>query len=166
MYKLIMSVIVFFVFFGCQDVVKPEKPENLISEDTMVSILTESYLINAARSFDFKTLRDKGIKLDSFIYKKFNVDSVQFAESNAYYTADLNRYNKIFVKVEEQLLQIQKRVDSLGKIAIKKRTEQRRKDSLEGKPLEEIVLPIKDSITKKGFLIESKETDVNQKSLK
>lgn len=161
-----MSVIVFFVFFGCQDVVKPEKPENLISEETMVSILTESYLINAARSFDFKTLRDKGIKLDSLIYKKFNVDSVQFAESNAYYTADLNRYNKIFVKVEEQLLQIQKRVDSLGKIAIKKRTEQRRKDSLEGKPLEEIVLPIKDSITKKGFLIESKETDVNQKSFK
>ena len=166
MFKYIVSFIVIFVFSGCQDVVKPEKPEDLIAEDTMVSILTESYLINAARSFDFKTLRDKGIKLDSFIYKKFNVDSVQFAESNAYYTADLNRYNKIFVRVEEQLLQIQKRVDSLGKIAIKQRVEQRRKDSLDGKILEEIVVPVKDSILKKGLLIEPQEAGVNQKSLK
>ena len=84
--------------WGCQDVKRPEKPKNLIPEDKMVDILTETYLINAARSFDKLTILHNKIKLDSFVYRKFEIDSLQFAASNAFYTSDLNTYNALFLK--------------------------------------------------------------------
>lgn len=100
---------------GCQDVEKPEKPENLIPKEKMVSILTETYLGNAAASINNRTMREKGIELDSFVYAKYGIDSVQFAKSNAYYTTDLDAYADIFQQVETRLLEVQKVTDSLEK---------------------------------------------------
>ena len=100
-------------FFGCQNVDHPEKPENLIPKDKMVDILTETYLANAARSVDNKTIIAKGIKMDSLIYRNFDVDSIQFAKSNAFYANDVNTYMSIFQEVETRLDVMQKKMDSL-----------------------------------------------------
>ena len=100
-------------FFGCQNVDHPEKPENLIPKDKMVDILTETYLANAARSVDNKTIIAKGIKMDSLIYRNFDVDSIQFAKSNAFYANDVNTYMSIFQEVEARLDVMQKKMDSL-----------------------------------------------------
>jgi hypothetical protein len=101
--KQLLYISLCFLFFACQHIEKPEKPENLIPEDTMVELLAEVYLGNAARSIDNKTMRKKGVKIDSFLFKKYNVDSLQFAKSNAYYASDLNKYNAIFQKIEAKL---------------------------------------------------------------
>jgi hypothetical protein len=103
------------VLLGCQDVQKPEKPDDLIPKEKMVSILTESYLGNAAASINNRTMRERGIELDSFIYAKYNIDSVQFAKSNAYYTTDLDVYADMFRQVENRLQELQKVTDSLEK---------------------------------------------------
>ena len=91
------------LFFGCQDIKRPEKPKNLISEATMVDVLVEVYLGNAARSVDNVAMRNKGVKIDSFLFKKYNIDSLQFAKSNAYYASDLNTYNAIFQQIKLKL---------------------------------------------------------------
>ena len=83
------------------------------SEDQMAEVLTEVYLINAARSFDNRTILEQKIKLDSFFFKKFNIDSLQFVESNAYYTSNLSAYNKLFKKVEERMALMKVETDSL-----------------------------------------------------
>ncbi|CAM3317324.1 DUF4296 domain-containing protein [Aequorivita lipolytica] len=100
-------------FFGCQNVELPKKPENLIPKDQMVDILTETYMSNAARSVNNQTIIDKGIKMDSLIYNNFGIDSLQFANSNAYYAADINSYMDIFQKVEARLTTMQKKMDSI-----------------------------------------------------
>ena len=82
---------------------RPERPENLISESKMVSLLTEVYLGNAARSIDNKQIRSQGVKIDSFLFAKYKVDSTQFAKSNAYYAADIDAYSAIIVQVQERL---------------------------------------------------------------
>ena len=64
-----LLIIFLLSFVSCQDVNYPEKPKNLIAKDKMVEILTETYLGNAARSVDNKTIITKGIKMDSLIYK-------------------------------------------------------------------------------------------------
>ncbi len=92
-----------FGFMGCQNVKHPEKPENLIAEDKMVEVLADAYLVNAARSVDYKTVRTKGLRLDSLIYKKYDIDSLQFAQSNAYYADNLDTYIEMFKKVELKL---------------------------------------------------------------
>lgn len=133
---LILSIL------GCQNVERPEKPKNLISKEKMVDVLTEAYLANAARSVNNQAIIDKGIKVDSLIFKKFEVDSVQFAKSNDYYAADTNMYLDIFQKVEARLVAMEKKLDSIRDL------DRKRKDSVESQQNKErtIAEPIRDSL--------------------
>ncbi|WP_139853892.1 DUF4296 domain-containing protein [Aequorivita sinensis] len=113
------SLILIFVVIsalGCQDVNIPEKPENLIAKDKMIDILKETYLINAARSVNNKAIISKGIKIDSMIYAKYQIDSLQFAKSNAYYASDINSYMIMIQKVESELLSMREEMDSIIKL--------------------------------------------------
>tara|TARA_A100000171_G_scaffold52542_1_gene71476 strand:+ start:15319 stop:15789 length:471 start_codon:yes stop_codon:yes gene_type:complete len=101
--KKLLYIATCFFLFGCQNIEKPEKPDNLIPEDTMAEILVEVYLGNAARRVDNRAMREKGVKIDSFLFKKYSIDSLQFAKSNAYYASDLDTYNAIFQKIEQKL---------------------------------------------------------------
>jgi hypothetical protein len=111
--KYITGIILALTLWCCQDVKRPEIPVNLIPEDQMAEVLTEVYLINAARSYDNRTIMEQKIKLDSFFFRKFNIDSLQFVESNAYYTSNLSAYNKLFTKVEERMVLMKVDADSL-----------------------------------------------------
>lgn len=113
---------------ACQDVQRPEPPENLIPQEKMVDILTDIYLANAAKSVNNKIIRNKGVKLDSFIYAKHQIDSTLFAQSNAYYTTQLNTYNDFFVEIENRFNNLQQEVDSLQKLKgeqIRQKTQRR-----------------------------------------
>lgn len=125
----IVSGIILLLFLGsCHEVIRPEKPKNLIAKDTMVQILAEAYLGNSARSITNKTLREKGIQIDSIIYSRFGVDSLQFAESNSYYASQVNDYIDLMRGVEALLKQQKKVVDSIYEI--EKEAQLNRKDSI------------------------------------
>ena len=155
-----MRNLFFFLLFctllGCQDVKFPEKPENLITEDQMVDVLTEVYLINSARSIDNKTIIQSKIQLDSFVFKKFKIDSLQFALSNAYYTSNLNTYNRLFKKVDERLLFLKNRADSIREIILAE--EKLVKDSINAKLRDSLGLKKKDTIITKPQLIDPQAT--------
>lgn len=141
MKHLPILLILLLSFFGCQNVDQPEKPENLISKDKMVDILTETYLANASRSVDNKSIIRKGIMMDDLIYKNFGVDSLQFAKSNAFYAADVNTYMSIFQEVETRLDVKRKRMDSLWE------RERRIRDSIGKKvDIDRNIEPVKDSL--------------------
>ncbi|MDX1463861.1 MAG: DUF4296 domain-containing protein [Marinirhabdus sp.] len=154
MQRLWYSVTV-VLLFACQDVQRPERPENLIPEDTMVSLLSEVYIGNAARSIDNKQIRKEGVRIDSFLFKKFNIDSVQFAKSNAYYAADLDAYMNI-------INQVQNRLDKLKKIENERRMaenakERAARDSIGNSGQKEVRV---DSATSEpGILTESANSD-------
>ena len=128
--KYITAIILTLILWSCQDVKRPEIPINLIPEDQMAEVLTEVYLINAARSFDNRTLLDKKIKLDSFFFRKFNIDSLQFVESNSYYTSNLSAYNKLFTKVEERMALMKVETDSLSLKYVQELEAKRVQDSI------------------------------------
>ncbi|MBT0606860.1 DUF4296 domain-containing protein [Aequorivita echinoideorum] len=135
----IVAIFVIFVS-ACQDVKRPEKPENLIPKEKMVDVISEAYLANAARSVDNREIVRNGIKLDSLVYQKYDIDSLQFAQSNAYYAADMNTYLEIFREVQARFEGMVKNLDSLQKI-------QRIKDSINNvSPKVEPTEPIKDSL--------------------
>ena len=138
--RIIHTVIIIFFFISCQDVKRPEIPVDLIPEEQMVDVLTEVYLINAARSFDNRTIMDNKMKLDSFVYKKFDIDSLQFVKSNAYYTSNLATYDKLFLKVQERMQVIKKNVDSLMLVRVREMEEQRIKDSIVGVPSDSVIV--------------------------
>ena len=112
-YRGVFFVIALIVLNSCQEVKMPERPENLISEDKIVKIYTDAYINNAAKNVNNKLLIESGVKLDSILYKKHKIDSLQFAMSNAYYSSDLSKYAKLFERVELRLKVFQTRADSL-----------------------------------------------------
>lgn len=113
-----LTFLIFFMiyFISCQDVQKPEIPTNLISKEDMVGILTDVYVSNAARNVNNKLLRNKNIKLDSVIFIKYKVDSLQFALSNDYYSSNLDIYRELLIKVQEKLKVLQTEKDSIYKV--------------------------------------------------
>lgn len=110
--KLLLFFMLFFVV-SCQDVKKPLPPENLISKEKMATILVEVYTINAARNVNNKLLNSLGVKLDSIIYEKYDIDSLQFVESNNYYSSNLSIYSEIINDAKDQLTLINKEKDSI-----------------------------------------------------
>ena len=120
--KYLSIIICAILFLGCQDIKEIEKPENLIAKEVMVNILTDVYISNASRSINNKLLKEYNIRLDSLIYNKYHIDSLQFVESNAYYSSNLKTYTKLITSVEERLKVLQIEKDSIYKI-IKKEKE-------------------------------------------
>ena len=111
--KYLSILICATLFLGCQDIKEIEKPENLIAKEVMVNILTDVYISNASRSVNNKLLKEYNISLDSVIYNKYHIDSLQFVESNAYYSSSLETYKGIVTKVQEGLIIMQKEKDSI-----------------------------------------------------
>lgn len=109
----IFLMLLMILLNSCQDVKMPKRPENLISEDKIVKVYADAYINNAAKNVNNKLLIENGVKLDSILYKTHNIDSLQFAESNAYYSSDLSKFAKLFMRVEIRLRSLQERADSL-----------------------------------------------------
>ncbi|WP_298329602.1 DUF4296 domain-containing protein [uncultured Dokdonia sp.] len=84
---------------SCQDIPPVEKPGNFIDENTMESILYESVLISSARGYNVAQLKLLGIQPETYIYDKFDIDSLTYAQNLAYYTADVDLYKGINAKV-------------------------------------------------------------------
>ena len=101
-----MLFIVFLMVVSCKNSTV-EKPDNLIPEDRMKDILLDIALLNAARTVDAETLRKNNIRSEAYIYRKYDIDSTQFARSNLYYASRPNRYNAMYKEVEERLKQME-----------------------------------------------------------
>ena len=100
-------LLIIFLFIGCSDNV----PDNLISKEKMENIIFDIMILNAASGFDLKI--DKNLLSDELIYKKHNIDSLQFFESELYYSKNPRDHYEIYAKVKIRIL---KSIDSLKNI--------------------------------------------------
>ena len=117
--KSILVLLLIVSYTSCQDVKKPEMPTDLISQDIMVDILTDVYISNASRNVNNKLIIKRNLQLDSIIYNKYNIDSLQFVVSNTYYSSDLRTYGNLLTQVQNVLVLLKKEKDSIYKIVFK-----------------------------------------------
>ena len=100
--KKIFLVIV--VLFGCnKNVQKIPIPDNLISEEKMVEVIYEMTLISVSKGVNRRILENSGVIPEKYIFEKYNIDSLQFALSNEFYSNDLNMYLDIYNRVKVKL---------------------------------------------------------------
>ena len=127
--RCIFGLFLLLVFTtSCEPKIKPEKPQGLISETEMTNVLYDMFVMNSAKGVNSKLLEVSGVSPEKFILEKYNIDSLQFAQSNNYYAHDLEVYETIIEKVKEK---ITKERDVFE--AIEKREQEeakRRKDSI------------------------------------
>lgn len=105
MVKKITYILVLLLVFSCQRnaTEKPKKPDNLISKEKMANIIYDMSLINVAKGVNKKLLEENGLNPEAYIYNKYNIDSIQFKESNNYYTYYLKEYDDIYNKAKAKL---------------------------------------------------------------
>lgn len=124
-----------FVFFliaicllGCYSVDKPKKPDNLISQDKMVDIMYDVFILNSAKGANKAKLEDQGIFPQDYVFKKHNIDSLQFALSNEYYGFYVEDYEAIIGRVEERINRNKDKYQKL--IDDEEKDKQRKRDSI------------------------------------
>lgn len=91
------------LLIGCYKEEKPDRPKNLIPIDKMEDILYDSFVLNAAKASNKVTLERNGIYPQDYLFKKHNIDSAIFAQSNAFYAYDVERYQQLIDNVKERL---------------------------------------------------------------
>ena len=98
-----------------------EAPVDLIPEDQMVEILSDLMILNSAQGANKKILEDQLKNPLGYVFKKYNIDSTQFENSNAYYARNIDQYSLIYQRVKEKLdakkQRIQKRIEIQNKVA-------------------------------------------------
>ncbi len=113
--KHLKYILILFLAISCNNnsIEKPKKPKNLIKKDKMVEIIYEMTIFTAAKGVDKKLIENKGILPEDYIYKKYNIDSTQFAKSNEYYAYNLDSYEDIYAKVKLKLQKEKTYYDSI-----------------------------------------------------
>lgn len=117
-----------------------EKPNNLIAKDKMVEIFNDLAIINAAKSTNLVILRNHGIEPMPYIYSKYNIDSLQFVESDRYYASIPELHEEIYTAVTEKLEQEEGRLSDEKKV----------RDSLKNEASRKKMKKSKDSFSESG----------------
>lgn len=130
--KKIVVLVVLLVFVSCkEEVVK--KPNRLIEKDVMVNIMYDLSLLEAVKYQSPAILDSNKISPKQYIYKKYKVDSLQFAQSNVYYASDYEEYKNMFEQMTKRLDQKKLAVEALIKAEKKKKKEAKKAKSLNKK---------------------------------
>ena len=110
-----LSLLSFMLLFSCKEEAI-EKPQDLIPESKMEAILYELAVLNGAKGFSTEKFWKKGVLPEAYLYKKYSIDSVQFARSSMYYAAKPERYIAIHKRVEERLEAAKQEAEAAQKI--------------------------------------------------
>ena len=86
-------------------------PEDLISEEKMESIIFDIMILNASSGYDLKI--DNDMISDELIFRKYDIDSAQFYNSELYYSRNPKIHFNIYSNVKRR---IQNSIDSLKNI--------------------------------------------------
>jgi len=103
MKKLLLLLLSVMVFSCGKETGAVEKPARLLKEDEMENILYDLTMIQAIRSFQPQVLDNNKVDAQHYIYRKYKIDSLTFAQNNDWYANDPELYNNMLVKVNERI---------------------------------------------------------------
>lgn len=122
MKKILSILLIIIVFLGCKEGTV-QQPDRLIEKGKMINIMYDVALLEALKYQNPATLAKYKINAPDYIYKKYKIDSLQFAQSNVYYAANYTEYKEMFDQVIKRIDSRKVIVDSLVKVEIKNRKE-------------------------------------------
>ena len=127
-----------------------KKPNDLISKDSMVILLSDLYLATSSKVYRNK-FDERNIDYTFLVFEKYGIDSARFRRSNHYYTTKIDDYEKIYKEAENKIKALNSEFKAIKKIkdSIKRDSTQRarfRRDSL--KKAKKESLRIQDSLIK------------------
>jgi hypothetical protein len=114
MKKLIIVLLVLLAVVGCKKELVKE-PKRLIAKEKMINIMYDLSLLEVIKYQSEVSLDSMETNPHKFILQKYQVDSLQFMESNKYYAADYKDYKNMIEQVSERLKKEKKALDAILK---------------------------------------------------
>lgn len=139
---IIVTTYILLGLIGCQHIEVPEKPENFIPANEMEGIIYESTLLTAAKGYNSGKLSKTGIKPETFVLEKFNIDSLTFAENMGYYATDPENFREMNARVSKRIVALHKNSDSIYKIEKAIKDSIRKCEIENGKELDTLQKPV------------------------
>lgn len=173
--KILLFLVVLSMLLSCKkELVKT--PNRLIEKDKMVNVMYDLAILEAIKIQNPSSLDSFKINSNDYIFKKYKIDSLQFAQNNIYYAADYKEYKKMFEKIKSRLdknkISVEKLIkDNKKKEDLLKKQKQKLKVKREADSIKKVkrVLKLKkevDSIKKVKKLRVSKSADSLKKAKK
>jgi hypothetical protein len=107
MKNFVFIILVLFLSVSCKkELVK--KPAKLIEKEKMMNIIYDLTLLEAIKYQQPLSLDSVESNPKKFIFKKYKVDSLQFAKSNIYYASDYDGYKEMYDVINARLEKEQK----------------------------------------------------------
>lgn len=100
--------------------VKP--PERLISPEKMEDVLYDMSLIKAIKNTNFQTEESKAVLTPDYLFEKYAIDSLQWADNLSYYSKNPKQFVAIYKRVEARYPSALDSIDTLLKKENKKIT--------------------------------------------
>lgn len=119
MKNFVFIILVLFLSVSCKkELVK--QPARLIGKEKMKNIIYDLSLLEAIKYQQPLSLDSVESNPKKFIFKKYKVDSLQFAQSNIYYASDYEGYKEMFDEINSRLEKEKKSIDLKVKAEEKK----------------------------------------------
>jgi hypothetical protein len=137
MKKTLLLFAILIGFISCkEDAV--DKPIDLIDKDKMIDVMYDLSILDAIKYQNPTSLETYKINPSQYIFKKYKVDSAQFAQSNIYYASNYRDYKEMY---DELIKRIESKKIVLDSLVMR---EDKKKAKLQADSLKRIkVTPIK-----------------------
>ncbi|GLB51405.1 lipoprotein precursor [Neptunitalea chrysea] len=128
MKRILLLIGICTSLYSCkQNLVK--EPDNIIPSDKMEKIIYDLSILNAMKAVENGSLKENNINPKEFLFKKYKIDSAQFAKSSVYYAAKNPEaygeiYERVKAKIEVQVDKIQDSIDAARKELQKEKNKQ------------------------------------------
>jgi Domain of unknown function (DUF4296) len=119
MKKIVPFIFALVFLIGCKKELVKE-PKRLIDKEKMVDIIYDLSLLDGMKVQDPTLIDSLKISTNQYIYKKYKIDSVQFAQSNIYYAADSKEYEKMYNQVKARIEKNKVEITAVVKAKAKK----------------------------------------------
>ena len=112
MNKIILFLLI-FAFASCNSKTEIPQPEKPIEKEVMEKILYDLAVLQAVKSYSPDKLSKNSINSRTYIYQKYKIDSLQFAQNSKYYASDIESYKLMYQKVSDKLVLEKKNIDTI-----------------------------------------------------
>jgi hypothetical protein len=112
MKKTLLLLTLLIGFISCKEEAV-DKPDDLIAKDKMIDVMYDLSILDAIKYQNPTSLETYKINPSQYIYKKYKVDSAQFAQSNIYYASNYTDYKDMYDKLIQRIDEKKTVLDSL-----------------------------------------------------
>lgn len=85
----------FLFITACVELDRVEKPEPFIEQEQMAEIIADIYLLDGARTSNYKKFATEFVQTEKYILSKYELDSLSLASNFEWYSDNIDEYLEV-----------------------------------------------------------------------